>query len=255
MLIDSHAHIDFPEFDVDRDALFEQMKRSGISNVLIPGVSPAHWQKQLSIAKKYQSPFALGIHPWYVNETFEKDIVELKKIIKQHLDNDSMVAIGECGLDKIKSANWAQQISAFEAQLQLAAEYQMPLIVHSVRAHGEVLTLLEKYKLPKGGIVHGFYGSVEVAKQYVKLGFKLGIGGLILNSDANKLHRAVQNLPISSFVVETDSPSMLPKNSDQSRNTPLLINEIVTKIAVLHAKPAVLIREQLSSSFSQVVDI
>ncbi|MBM7071672.1 TatD family hydrolase [Shewanella sp. 202IG2-18] len=254
-MIDSHAHIDFADFDGDRDAIFEQMQLSGISNVLIPGVSSAHWQKQLSIAKKYQSLFALGVHPWYVTETFENDIVELKKLINQHLENDFMVAIGECGLDKIKSANWVQQISAFEAQLQLAEEYQMPMIVHSVRAHGEVLTLLEKYKLPKGGIIHGFYGSVEVAKQYLKLGFKLGIGGLILNSDANKLHKAVQSLPISSFVVETDSPSMLPKNSDQSRNTPLLINKIVTKIAVLHAKPAVLVGEQLRSSFFQVVDI
>ena len=254
-MIDSHAHMDFPEFDQDRDELFEKMHQNGISNVLIPGVSPEHWKKQLSIASKYDSPYALGVHPWYVTEDYATQIARLKRLVNQNKAHKKLVAIGECGLDKIKSVNWEFQLLGFEAQVQLAVEHQLPIIIHSVRAHPHVLAILQKYKPERGGIIHAFYGSIEVAKQFIALGFKLGIGGLLLNDNASKLQVTVKKLPINAMVVETDSPSMLPKNSDENRNTPLLINEIVTKIADLHAKPAVLVCEQLMGSYCQVVDI
>ena len=188
-------------------------------------------------------------------EDIDADLTQLIIALENNLSDKKLVALGECGLDKIKNSNWQLQLMAFEQQIMIAVERNLPLIIHSVRAHNEVLSLLLKYKPKKGGIIHGYYGSTEVAKQYLKLGFKLGIGGLLLNDDAKKLQNTVRNLPLNSFVVETDSPSMSPKKCDQKRNSPLLINEIVTKIADLHGKTTILISKQLNRSFCQVVDI
>ncbi len=254
-MIDSHAHLDFPEFDHDREQLFKEMKAASISSALIPGVSPSHWPKQLQVANQYSCTYALGIHPWYVTDEVNTQLSQLVDIINVNATDNNLVALGECGLDKIKLNNWELQLFAFEAQIKLAKHYQLPLIVHSVKAHNEVILLLKKHQLSKAGIVHGFYGSVEIARQYLDLGFKLGIGGLLLNDNAKKLRNAVQILPINSFVVETDSPAMLPKNRDGSRNTPLLVNEIVIKIADLQGESTVLVREQLQASYCQVVDM
>ena len=255
MLIDTHAHLDLAEFDHDRKALFQKMQGAGISGALIPAISPSHWQKQLQVAKEYRCLYALGIHPWYVTEDVEQQLQQLIVVLNKQKQDNGLVALGECGLDKIRSENWSLQLLAFEQQIAMAIDRKLPLIIHSVRAHNEVLTLLLKYKPPMGGIIHGYYGSLEIAEQYYKLGFKLGIGGLLLNDNAKKLRHTVQNLPINAFVVETDSPSMLPQKCDEQRNTPLLINEIVTKIADLHEESAVLISKQLQGSFCQVVDI
>ena len=255
MLIDTHAHMDFPEFDHDRDELFEQMRKSGIPSALIPAVSPKHWEHQIKIAKQYRCPYALGIHPWFVTDSIEIELRQLVDIIQQYKNDKSLVALGECGLDKMRSKNWNSQLIAFERQIELAMNTELPLIVHSVKSHNDVLSLLSKYKPEKGGLIHGFYGSLDIADKYLKLGFKLGIGGLLLNQDAKKLQNVVKQLPINSFVVETDSPSMLPRNRTEIRNTPLLINEIVTKIADLNRESTILVSEQLSASFCQVVDI
>ncbi|MBT1443473.1 TatD family hydrolase [Shewanella sp. JM162201] len=254
-LIDSHAHLDFAEFDADRDLLVADMKRANIDTCIIPGVSPEHWPRQLDIAHSYQWPFALGVHPWWAAEDWPGQVSQLRTQLYGLGGERRLVAIGECGLDKIRADNWQWQVPLLEAQLELAAELELPLILHCVKAHNELLSLLSRYKLPRKGVIHGFYGSVEIARRYIELGFKLGIGGLVLNGDASKLHKVVAELPIDSFICETDSPAMAPKSSHSRRNSPLIIVQIITKVADLQKKSDVLISERLLANVTQLFEL
>ena len=254
-IIDSHAHLDFPEFDVDRAALFQSMKEVGIQTAIIPGVSPAHWDKQLKIAARYACPYALGIHPWYSDEHFSNALSELDNRVNDCAHDPRFIAIGECGLDKLHKSNWEVQVKVLEHQLMLAESLNLPVILHVVKAHNEIMPLLKRYKLARAGVIHGFYGSIELAKEYVKLGYKLGVGGLILNSDARKLKDCITNIPLYSFIIETDSPAMSPKNAFGKRNTPHILPLIIDEIAKLRNKPSVLIREQMFDNTTQLFDL
>ncbi|MFT5235334.1 MAG: TatD DNase family protein [Shewanella sp.] len=254
-IIDSHAHLDFADFDTDRNALFQSMKRVGIQTAIIPGVSPAHWDKQLHIAAQYSCPYALGIHPWFCDKDFSNALCELDKLISETGQNSRFIAIGECGLDKLHKGDWEVQLKVFEHQLMLAKSLNLPVILHVVRAHNEMITLLQHYKLARGGVVHGFYGSQELANEYVKLGYKLGIGGLILNSDAKKLKDCITQISLNSIIVETDSPAMSPKNAPVKRNTPHILPLIIDEIAKLKNKSSVLVRERVFDNVTQLFDL
>lgn len=253
-IFDTHAHLDFEVFDHDRDELFKHMKNNSISKVLIPGVSPELWLKQLAVAQQYQCYFSLGIHPWYLPASIDTAIIGLEQQIILNQTNPLFVAIGECGLDKLRPELERQQV-LFEQQLQLAKKYHLPVILHAVKCHGLLIELLTKADLKQGGVIHGFYGSVEVAKQYQKLGFKLGIGGLILNPAAQKLHKVVAELPLELFVIETDSPSMAPVNQLDKRNTPLILPLIIKKIAFLREISTVPILEQVNRNSLQLFEL
>ena len=253
-LIDSHAHLDFPEFDVDRDAVFESMRKIGIEKVIIPGVSPSHWDKQLQVASRYSCPYALGIHPWFCDENFSLALSKLDKIVGVKHQNSDFIAIGECGLDKRHHSDWQVQIQVLEHQLMLAKSFELPIILHVVKAHSEIISLLKRYKLVRGGVIHGFSGSAELANEYVKLGYKLGIGGLILNHEARKLRGCVAHIGLESILVETDSPAMSPKKSVKKRNTPLVLPAIIAEIAKLQKKSTVLVSEQVGLNVFQLFD-
>uniref|UniRef100_Q0HXQ7 TatD-related deoxyribonuclease n=1 Tax=Shewanella sp. (strain MR-7) TaxID=60481 RepID=Q0HXQ7_SHESR len=255
MMLDTHAHLDFVEFDSDREQVVQRMRQAGIDNLIIPGVSPEHWPKQLAIAEQYQCYFALGIHPWFCPEDVDKAITELTFQVSQLRECPRFVAIGECGLDKLYADNWSQQLAFFDAQLTLAHELNLPVIVHAVRAHQEVLSHLKRHKLAKGGVIHAFSGSPDIAAQYIKLGFKLGIGGLVMNPNAKKLLKTVSELPLDSFLLETDSPAMTPLNVIEKRNQPANAVLFIDKIATLQKKSSVLISEHLVSNAMQLFDL
>ncbi|WP_077755799.1 TatD family hydrolase [Shewanella psychrophila] len=254
-MLDSHAHLDDALFDIDRDELFESMAQSGIETAIIPGVSPEHWTKQLDVAKQYACPYGLGIHPWFCEDNPERALVQLTDKLNSAIEDPYLVAIGECGLDKIRKDNWDGQIIALEAQLTMAQQLNLPVILHVVKAHNDMLSILKRYSLPRGGVIHGFYGSSEIASEYIKLGFKLGIGGLILKTNARKLKTCVAKLPLDSFLIETDSPAMTPQNAADPRNTPLILQSIITEIANLQKKSSVLISEHAFRNSVQLFDL
>lgn len=255
MMLDTHAHLDFAEFDADRDDVVQRMRQVGIDNLIIPGVSPSHWPKQLQIAKQYHSYFALGIHPWFCPENLDEAIAALTLQVDELRECQRFIAIGECGLDKIHADNWRQQLAFFEAQLTLAHGENLPVIIHAVKAHSEVLSYLKRHKLPRGGVIHGFSGSSDIALEYTKLGFKLGIGGLIMNPNAKKLLKTVSELPLDSFLLETDSPAMPPPNVTDKRNQPANAVFFIDKIAILQKKSSVLISEHLALNAMQLFDL
>lgn len=253
-IFESHAHLDFPEFDDDREQLFADMAQAGICNTLIPAISPVYWQRQLAVAKQYGCYFALGIHPWYIPEDIEQSIELLEQQIVQNIQNRHFVAIGECGLDKSHDS-FDRQLILLVKQLQLAQKYNLPVILHAVKCHSELISLLKKWPNNRGGIIHGFYASVEIAQQYINLGYKLGIGGLILNPQAKKLHRVVAQIGLENLLLETDSPSMAPLNSAEKRNSPLILPQILKKIAILTKKSTVPILEQLNKNTLQLFEL
>lgn len=254
-MIDSHAHLDFPEFDIDRKQVFDAMRSSGIEFAIIPGVSPEHWDNQIAIARQFNCPYALGIHPWYCHSDSITLFDDLKERLSRCSDDVKLVAIGECGLDKLRKSNWQAQLIQFERQLELAKALELPIILHVVKAHNEMLTLLKRYDLPKGGVIHGFYGGVELANAYIKLGYKLGVGGLILNDRAMKLKSCIASISLDSILIETDSPSMTPANSAETRNTPLVLHSVVKEIANLQKKTSVLISEHAFLNAVQLFDL
>lgn len=254
-IIDTHAHIDQVEFDEDRDELFTQFKRSGIEKVIIPAIAPDMWEKQLAIASQYNCPFALGIHPWFSRDQLENDLYLLTQLIETQKGNPNFIAIGECGLDKSKADNWQQQLAYFDIQIELANKLELPVILHVVKAHNEVLNVLKKTNLTRGGVIHAYSGSVETGLEYIKLGFKLGIGALVVNKNAKKLRRAVAELPVEALVIETDSPYMLPKSTTETRHTPLFTAQYIAEVACLRKKTSVFISERLFENSTQLFEL
>ncbi|MGL5046667.1 MAG: TatD family hydrolase [Shewanella sp.] len=254
-MIDTHAHLDFAEFDVDRDAVVQRMHSAGVHNLIIPGVSPERWGKQLAVAQQYQTYFALGIHPWFCPEDIDAGILALTSHVAGLLECPRFVAIGECGLDKVHCSTWPRQLAFFEAQLALAKSVNLPVIIHCVKAHSEVLGCLKKYQLSRGGVIHAFSGSVEIAQEYIKLGFKLGIGGLVMDSRAKKLHKTLSELSLAHFLLETDSPAMAPINVTDKRNQPANLLLFLDKVATLQKKSTVQISKQLSLNALQLFDM
>lgn len=249
--IDTHAHLDFNEFDGERAKLIKQMELLGIEQTIIPAASPLHWNRLLQVATKYQLPFALGIHPWFCSHDGHPP---LQKILSDNLSH-KLVAIGESGLDKVHIHSWQQQLETIKLQLTLAKELQLPIILHVVRAHQEMLTLLKYYQLNRGGVIHGFTGSFELACEYTKLGFSLGVGSQLLNIRAKKLRNCISKLPVAFLVSETDSPTNLSSNWLKNTPTPLILPQIVQEVAKLQKKSTVLISEQLFFNATQLFDL
>ncbi|BDM65496.1 hydrolase TatD family protein [Shewanella sp. NFH-SH190041] len=252
MLIDSHAHLDFPQFDAERAQLFAQMRQANIAGAVIPAVERQYWSRVQQIAEQYHCRYGLGIHPWYMApERIEDDISALDSALKQGKMESSLVAIGETGLDTRKGPALSIQLDYVNHHIELAQRYQLPLILHCVKAHNALLACLDAHTGIRG-VIHGFSGSLELAQRYIRLGFFIGVGGLLLKDNARKLQYTVTQLPVNKIVVETDSPSMSPIPGQSS--TPLLLPCVVEKIACLQKKTSVSIYEQLSVNASQLFE-
>jgi TatD DNase family protein len=154
------------------------------------------------------------------------------------------VAIGECGLDAAITTSLAIQLPVFEAQLCLATELGLPIIIHCRRSHNELTSLLKRNKLPPGGVIHAFSGSYEMAKQYWDMGFYLGIGGTITYERAHKTREAVKRMPLDALLLESDAPDMPLAGKQGQRNSPEHIPLIAQALAELRGESVQLIAEQ-----------
>jgi TatD DNase family protein len=234
---DSHCHFDFSEFDEGRSELWRSCRESGIDHLLIPGTAADKWSKLYGLVQQYEGIImAVGIHPWWVDELSTDQIPDaIVKKLYHYADKKGCVAIGECGLDKMINSCYIKQEHIFEQQIKMAVDLDLPLIIHVRKTHNETLSLLKKYSLKAGGVVHGFTGSIDLAKRYWDLGFCLGIGGSITYPRANKTREAVKELPIEALLLETDSPDM-PLNGFQGQiNTPLKVIDVARILAKLRS--------------------
>ncbi len=244
-LFDSHCHFDFSVFDEQRESLWSECIAAGISRLLIPGVEPQQWSKVYDITQKCEGiVMAAGLHPWYVSDITASTFLHNVDAWIAQLQHRECVAIGECGLDKLIAAPLENQQTVFEAHLAMAADLGMPLIIHVRQTHNETIRLLKKYALTDGGVIHGFTGSKELAMEYWKMGFYLGVGGSITYPRANKTREMVKAMPLESLLLETDAPDM-PLNGYQGEaNSPLKLVEVAKVLSQLREQTLEHIVEQ-----------
>lgn len=233
-MIDTHCHIDFKHFDQDRAAVLARCQSLGVHNIVVPGVSPKQWPAlQLLVDATPALYFAAGVHPWWVGQPIVDNLESLEQQIKPFLLHSKCVAVGECGLDKICDVSFEWQVEVLRYHIALAKTFNKPIILHSVKAHNDVLALLKTSQLTQGGVVHAFSGSEQEAKQYWSKGLYLGIGGTITYPRANKTRSAVAAMPLEALLLETDAPDMPMNGRQGQRNSPEYLPHVVATIAEL----------------------
>lgn len=245
-LIDSHTHLDFSVFDDDRAQVLAQCQALGVSHALIMGISAANWDKLWRLCQEHSMLYgAFGLHPMFLAQHSLHHLSLLEQYLAAYSQHRKCVAVGEIGLDYfLAELDKIQQQQLFQAQLELAKKYDLPVCLHVRRAHADTIKYLKQAKLNRGGIVHAFSGSAEEAKEYIKLGFYLGVGGAATWDNAKRLHKVLQSIATQHWVLETDSPDMSPSFNAHQRNSPIFLPQICQHIALIKQIPS----EQLAAS-------
>lgn len=225
-IFDTHAHYDDSQFDADRIELLEILPEKGVCNIVNQATDLRTARISIDFTEKYDYIYAaVGIHPENLEGLPDDYISVLRKLSK----HKKVVAIGEIGLDYYYDIPKDIQLKVFEEQLILANELSMPVCVHDREAHGDTLSLLQRYK-PKG-VVHCFSGSREMAREVIKLGMYIGIGGVITFKNARKAIEVVEDIPLDRIVLETDAPYLAPVPFRGKRNDSSMISYTAQKVA------------------------
>lgn len=242
--IDSHCHLDAPAFAADCDAVRAAASAVGVTSCVIPAVEVSNFDAVRLLAHQYGDVYALGIHPMYTPQAAEVDLLALDAQLHQHRTDPRLVAVGEIGLDGlVPGLDMARQQCFYKAQLKLAQQHGLPVILHVRRSADLLLQGLRQTKV-KGGIAHAFNGSLQQAQQFLDMGFKLGFGGALTYERALQLRRLATELPLDALVLETDSPDIPPHwlyvtaeqrqaGVPQGRNTPDQVPRIAQVLADL----------------------
>lgn len=228
MYFESHAHYNDRKYDEDRDSLLKELKESGISYLINIGADMKSSLESIKLAEKYDFIYAtVGIHPHDAKDMTEEDIKTLEDFCK----NEKVVAIGEIGLDfYYDNSPKDVQKEAFIKQLNLAKKLEKPVVIHSREASQEVFDIIKESGIRKG-VIHAYSGSTEMALEYNKLGFYIGIGGVVTFKNAKKLVDVVKNVPIENILIETDAPYLTPEPFRGTRNNSKNLKYVVEKIA------------------------
>jgi TatD DNase family protein len=212
MWIDTHCHLDAPEFDADRDAVAQRARAAGVTQMVLPAVEVAHFTAVQQLATRHDLVYALGIHPLYVNHAGDDAAQRLREALDDARDDPRLVAVGEIGLDHFvpnEQADRGCQEALYVAQLVLAAERGLPVILHVRRSADTLLKHLRRVRV-SGGIAHAFNGSRQQAQAFIDLGFKLGFGGAVTYERARQIRELAATLPDEAIVLETDAPDIPP---------------------------------------------
>lgn len=229
MLFDTHAHFDDERFDADRDAMLEQMKDFGVTNITNIASSMASSRRSVELAEKYDFVYAsVGVHPSETENLTETDMEELRRLA-QH---PKVRAIGEIGLDYHYPDDVAPDIQKkwFIRQLDLAQELNMPVIIHDRDSKGDSLEILKKMKI-SNGVVHCFSGSAETAREIVKLGMMISFTGVLTFKNARRAIEACAAVPTDRLMIETDCPYMAPEPHRGERNHSGYVRYVAEKMA------------------------
>lgn len=234
-LIDTHTHLDFPDFDADRQALMAESRALGVRQMVVLGVYQGNWQRVWELVQSDPDLHAaFGLHPVYLEDHLPEHLTELGDWLTRLAGHRQLCAVGEIGLDYfIETLDRERQQRLFDAQLRLAADFNLPALIHVRRSHAAVIATLKRFKLERAGIIHAFAGSQEEAREYIKLGFKLGLGGAPTWPQALRMHRVLARLPLESVVLETDSPDMAPAMFPGQRNSPAHLPAICAALAAI----------------------
>lgn len=225
--IDTHTHIYLPEFDDDREILMKKATEANVEITILPAIDSSTHQVMLDVESTYQNCYAMmGLHPCSVNQDFKSEIGTIRQYLKQR----KFIAVGEIGLDFYWDKTFTkEQYEAFRLQIELAMEYELPIVIHSRNATYECIGVVKEYPGVKG-VFHCFSGNEEQARQIIELGFMLGIGGVVTFKNAG-LDRVIEKIGLGNVVLETDAPYLAPVPYRGKRNEPAYIPLIAEKLA------------------------
>lgn len=253
-IFDSHSHYDDEAFDDDRENVLKELHDNGVINIMNCASSYESIDKVCNIVNNHEFIYgALGIHPENADEY--NDVV-LKEIKEKIINNKKIVAVGEIGLDYYWDENPERetQKEVFRKHMQLAEELNLPVIIHSREAHADTLEIMKEY--PKvNGVVHCFSGSVEIAKECIKLGYYIGITGVVTFKNAKKVVEVVKEVPIDKLLVETDCPYMAPEPNRGKRNQSDYIQYVIEKIAEIKQMDPLEINRKVNENTYKLFEI
>jgi TatD DNase family protein len=245
--VDTHCHLDAPEFAGDRAAVRARARHAGVTHCVIPAVEAANFDTVRELAHEGGDSYALGIHPMCTPRAADEDLQRLDDALAALRGDPRLVAVGEIGLDHFVPGLDAQRQELFYgAQLEIAHRHGLPVILHVRRSADGLLKQLRR--IPVRGIAHAFNGSTQQAQEFVRLGFKLGFGGTVTYERALQVRRLAVELPLEAIVVETDSPDIPPHwlyttaqdraaGRPQGRNEPGELPRIAAVLAQLRGIP------------------
>ncbi len=251
MFIDTHCHLDAAEFGDSQIDIVRAAKEAGVDRLVIPSIAHSNFEAVRALCERFPNCApAYGIHPMYTDDAQPDDL----KLLRDHLAFPGTVAVGEIGLDFfIDQYDRERQEYFLVEQLKLAREFDLPVLLHIRRAQDIVLKLLRQHRV-RGGIAHAFSGSRQQAEEFIRLGFKLGFGGAMTYSRANRLRKLAATLPLDCIVLETDAPDIPPDFLERGQpNKPEYLPRIAETIADLRGIPlqevARITTENVSSLF------
>ena len=249
MLTDTHCHVlSASYFNVDD--LINKLEENNIKRIIINGYDSETNKEVIELSNKYPNVYgSLGIHP----DNIDSDLNETIKLIKDNQNNEKIIAIGEIGLDYFHNKdNKEEQKTLLETFLKLGEELNLPVIIHNRDATDDLLKILKKHH--NKGIIHCFSGSLETAKEFIKLGFKLGIGGVVTFKN-NKLKETLKEIPLNNILLETDSPYLTPMPLRGLPNEPMYLKFILDEISNIYGLNNEEISTILEQNFKSIFDI
>ena len=254
-MIDSHCHINDPAYLSDPARYVKEAKEAGVDTLIVVGYDLKSSLDAVNIANQYEGVFtAVGIHPSEVKRMKDNDLKEIEKL----LSKDKVIAIGEIGLDY----HWDKeeeirrlQIHYFEKQIELANKHKLPIIIHSRDAIGETLQVLTNHKVHKGGIMHCYAGSKEMVKDFAKLGFLFGIGGVVTFKNAITIKEVVKHIDSSLYVLETDAPYLAPTPHRGEMNHSKYLPSIAEEVASIRGEDVSTVVKNSDNNFRRVFKI
>lgn len=250
MYIDSHCHLS-KEYYESLDEIVNKAKEKDVNTLIISGCDKNGIIEGLDIINKYENIYmTIGFHPSEANITTDEDLIWLENLIKE---NDKIIAVGEIGLDYywVKD-NKEEQRDLFRKQLSIATRLNLPVVIHSRDATQETYDILKEYDLI--GIIHCYSGSLEMAKEYIKLGYKIGIGGVVTFKNTN-LVEVVKEIDLKDITLETDSPYLAPTPYRGKQNSPEYIPLIAEKIAEIKGKTKEEVGEITTNNIKELFNI
>ncbi|MFA5490511.1 MAG: TatD family hydrolase [Candidimonas sp.] len=246
MLMDTHCHLDASEFDTDRRAVIDRARSQGVRAIVIPAVRRGNFAAVRELARSFDGGcYALGIHPLYVPQAQWSDLDALRAAVRDSMDDARFVAIGEIGLDFFVPeltgpAMREKQEAFYQAQLDVAREFELPVLLHVRRSQDRLLKYLRQRPV-QGGIAHAFNGSFQQAGQFIDHGFALGLGGAMTFERALRIRRLATRLALENLVLETDAPDISPEwlcspGRVAERNEPCQVGRIASVLAQLRGE-------------------
>ena len=251
MIIDTNCHLNDSQFNEDREQLIKNLQNNNVASAFVVGTDLATCKSALGLAYKFDNIYAiLGLYPEYAQQYDN----EFEKFLLDNLNDSKVVAVGEIGLDyHTEGYDKEKQIEVFKKQIELAHKFGLPLSIHTRDAFADTLQILKESKdILHGGSIHCYSGSSELAKEFIKLGFKLGFGGVCTFKNAKKAVETIEQVDIKDILLETDAPYLAPVPNRGKRNEPKYTNDVLEKIAEIRKEDKKEIEKQILKNTENV---